>query len=59
MGLSEFKVTNLKFNPMGQAIEMELLIFEGPARQQNIRVTADGLTIGRDTENSCSIREDS
>jgi predicted component of type VI protein secretion system len=59
MGLSEFKITNIKYNPMGNAVWMELDIFEGPARQNTVQVTGEGLSIGRDAENGYSIREDS
>jgi hypothetical protein len=59
MGLSEFRVTNIKYSPMGNAVWMELDIFEGPARQSTVTVTEEGLTIGRDSENGYAIREDS
>lgn len=59
MGLSEFKVTNIKYNPYGKMIEVELQIYEGPSRQNNITVRSEGITIGRDPGNSYSIREDS
>jgi hypothetical protein len=59
MGLSEFKVMNLKYNPMGHAIWMSLEVFEGPARGTIIEVSPEGLTLGRDPENAYSIREDS
>lgn len=45
MGLSEFKVSML-------SKDMELHIFEGPSRNQNILVTPAGLKIGRDPANS-------
>ena len=38
---------------------MDLDIFEGPARSNNVEVVHEGLTIGRDPENGYSIREDS
>jgi len=59
LGLSEFKVTNVKYNPHGRAVTLELEIYEGPARQNQLSVGPQGLTIGRDPENSYSIREDS
>ena len=59
MGLSEFKVVNVKYDPYGKAKSIELLAYEGPARQSTIKVGRDGLTIGRDRNNSYSIREDS
>ncbi|MEE4248088.1 MAG: hypothetical protein V2I33_22065 [Kangiellaceae bacterium] len=59
MGLSEFKVTNVKYSPMGHAVLMELEVFEGPARTGTVTVTEEGLSIGRDSENGYAIREDS
>lgn len=51
MGLSEFKVSML-------SKDMELHIFEGPSRNQNILVTPAGLKIGRDPANSFCVAED-
>lgn len=59
MGLSEFKVNNVKYNPYGKVISLELVIYEGPARQNTINVNSEGLTIGRDVANTYCIREDS
>mmetsp|Transcript_30205 Transcript_30205/g.29884 ORF Transcript_30205/g.29884 Transcript_30205/m.29884 type:complete len:277 (+) Transcript_30205:337-1167(+) len=59
MGLSEFKVTNVRYNPYGKITSLELAIYEGPARQNAINVSAEGLTIGRDIANAYCIREDS
>lgn len=59
MGLSEFKVTNIRYNPYGKMVKAELTIYEGPARQSTIEVTGAGLTIGRDSSNNYCVREDS
>ena len=59
MGLSEFKVENIKYSPNGSMISADLFIFEGPARQSSLKITRDGLTIGREASNSLMIREDS
>jgi len=59
MGLSEFKVNNVRYNPYGKVTALELAIYEGPARQNTINVNSEGLTIGRDTANTYCIREDS
>ena len=59
MGLSEFEVKNVKFSPYGKAMELELQLFEGPARGQTVAVTDAGLTAGRDPANTLSIPDDS
>jgi pSer/pThr/pTyr-binding forkhead associated (FHA) protein len=59
MGLSELKVTNIRYNPYGKMVKAELSVYEGPARQSTIEVTGEGLTIGRDASNGYSVREDS
>ena len=59
MGLSEFKVSNAKYNPYGSITELEIEIYEGPARNSTISVTKQGISIGRDPGNTFCIREDS
>ena len=59
MGLTEFKVCNIKYNPFGKATELEILFFEGPSRQQTALIKPEGATIGRDSSNTICIREDS
>ena len=59
MGLSEFKVTSIRFSPYGHALSMELLVYEGPAKGKEIHIQSQGTTIGRDTTNAVCVREDS
>lgn len=59
MGLSEFRVDNIKYSPAGTMISADLCVFEGPARQSLLKVTREGVTIGREASNSLMVREDS
>lgn len=60
MGLSEFRVKNLRYNPYGKITSAELEVFEGPAKSTALSVTAEGLQIGRDQNvNAFSVRDDS
>ena len=59
MGLSEFKVGSIRFNPFGVAFSMELIIYEGPAKGKEIKISEQGATIGRDLANTVCIRDDS
>ena len=59
MGLSEFKVVSIRFNPHGNAVSMDLQIYEGPAKGKDIKISHTGATIGRDSNNTVCIREDS
>jgi pSer/pThr/pTyr-binding forkhead associated (FHA) protein len=59
MGLSEFKVTSVLFNPFGQARSLILQVYEGPAKGKEFKIFADGVNIGRDPSNKIAIREDS
>ena len=59
MGLSEFRVTSVKYTPFGSALNVELSIYEGPAKGKEIKIVHSGATIGRDPSNTICIREDS
>lgn len=59
MGLSEFRVDNIKYSPAGTMVSADLCVFEGPARQSLLKVTREGVTIGREASNSLMVREDS
>jgi pSer/pThr/pTyr-binding forkhead associated (FHA) protein len=59
MGLSEFKVTSIRFNPYGRALNLDLSVYEGPAKGKELKISQLGATIGRDPENTISVREDS
>lgn len=59
MGLSEFKVMSVRYSPYGNAVSIDLQVYEGPAKGKDIKITGQGATIGRDTNNVVSIREDS
>ena len=59
MGLSEFKVSCIRYSPFGQAKSMILQVYEGPAKGKEIKIGNDGANIGRDPNNKISIREDS
>lgn len=54
MGLSEFKVITTSKPTM-----CELHVFEGPARNRMVPVDDNGLTIGRDPNNTFCVQEDS
>ena len=54
MGLSEFKVVTTSKPSM-----CELHVFEGPARNRMVTVDSQGLTIGRDPNNTFCVQEDS
>lgn len=59
MGLSEFKVLNIRFTPFGAPITISLIGYEGPARDLEFLLDRQGGNIGRDPENEISIPEDS
>jgi pSer/pThr/pTyr-binding forkhead associated (FHA) protein len=60
MGLSEFRVKCLRYNPYGKVVSAELEVFEGPAKSASLTVNSEGLQIGRDQSvNSFSVRDDS
>lgn len=59
MGLSEFRVDNIKYSPSGSMVSADLCVFEGPARQSLLKVTREGVTIGREASNSLMVGEDS
>ena len=59
MGLSEFKVSNIRFTPYGVPVALTLLGYEGPARGREVFVDKHGAVIGRDSEHLVSISEDS
>lgn len=59
MGTSEFKVSNIKFNPYGVPLALNLLGFEGPIRGKEYVIEREGASIGRDSENTISVSEDS
>jgi predicted component of type VI protein secretion system len=55
MGLSEFRIVTTSKNSI-----IELHVFEGPARSRMITVDSNnGLSIGRDMQNSFYVQEDS
>jgi pSer/pThr/pTyr-binding forkhead associated (FHA) protein len=59
MGLSEFKVLNIRFNPYGAPVVLALLGYEGPARDLEFLIDRRGGRVGRDCENEISVPEDS
>ena len=59
MGLSEFKVSSIRYSPYGQARHLALTVYEGPAKGKDFKIYSDGASIGRDPTNKISIREDS
>ena len=59
MGLSEFKVSNIRFTPYGIPVALTLMGYEGPARGREVFVDKHGVVIGRDSEHQVSIVDDS
>jgi pSer/pThr/pTyr-binding forkhead associated (FHA) protein len=60
MGLSEFRVKCLRYDPYGKVVSADLEVFEGPAKSTSLTVNSEGLQIGRDQSvNSFSVRDDS
>lgn len=59
MGLSEFRVTNIRHTPFGIPVEMTIAGYEGPARDSEYNLDRNGGIIGRDSENSVAIVDDS
>ena len=59
MGTSEFKVTSIKYNPQGLPFLITLNGFEGPIRGKEFIISRTGASIGRDSENTISVNEDS
>ena len=59
MGLSEFKVTNIRYSSHGIPLCVNLTGYEGPARGKEALIDRNGGVIGRDSENIISIPEDS
>lgn len=59
MGLSEFKVINIRSTPFGTPITISLVGYEGPARDLEFLIDRQGGKIGRDPENEISVPEDS
>ena len=59
MGLSEFRVSNIRYTPYGLPIAITLLGYEGPAKGKEALLDKAGGVIGRDSEYQISIIEDS
>ena len=59
MGLSEFRVTSIRYSPYGQARHLALAVYEGPAKGKDFKIFSDGANVGRDPSNKIAIREDS
>lgn len=59
MGLSEFRVTNIKYTPFGVPFEITITGYEGPARDTEYILDKNGGTFGRDAENPITIADDS
>ena len=59
MGLSEFRISNIRYTPFGVPIQVTLYGYEGPARSREIFVDKTGTVIGRDPEFQVSVTEDS
>ena len=59
MGLTEFRVSSIRYSPYGQARHLALTVYEGPAKGKDFKIYSDGASIGRDATNKISIREDS
>jgi pSer/pThr/pTyr-binding forkhead associated (FHA) protein len=57
MGLSEFEVEELEDNIENPRCMMD--IFEGPARKNKVELNEKGIEIGRDSNNSLAVCEDS
>jgi pSer/pThr/pTyr-binding forkhead associated (FHA) protein len=59
MGLSEFRVLNIRYTPYGTPCSISLIGYEGPARDLEFVIERSGCSIGRDVENSIAVSEDS
>ena len=59
MGLSEFRVVNLRYNPYGVPLVITIVGYEGPARELEFFIDRRGGKIGRDPENEVSVPDDS
>ena len=59
MGLSEFKISNIRYTPYGIPVSVTLIGYEGPARNREIIIDRGGAFIGRDSEHQISVPEDS
>ena len=59
MGLSEFRVMNIRYNPYGVPLLLTIVGCEGPARDLEFVIDRLGGKIGRDSENEVAVPDDS